>query len=141
MSARSRAVVAVWVALALLAGSALLVRGRAQPAPTVVQASTSRHEVRVTAHPPTSGSTAVEVELTGVGGVSSGVTAVRLEPTMTQMGHALPPVAAQPPSGGEAGGSYRADVLLDMSGSWELHVVIDDARGTERLPVPLRLTR
>lgn len=134
-TSRARIVIVVVLAMAAAAIGALVLRPAADEGPTVLEVSTLRHEARVSVDAVLGGTSPVEVELTD----PAGVTAVRIEPTMPQMGHGREPVVAEPVAGDEGGGSYRAAVLFDEAGFWELHVVIDDAQGSERFLVPVQI--
>lgn len=133
MTARGQAIVAAAVAAIIIATTVWLARNGTSTG-TTLRGGTSRHDVGVTLPAARVGVSAVDIEVSD----PAGVTAVRLEPAMTDMGHAYAPVTAAPV--GERNGRYRAEVRLDMPGRWELTVVVDDGAGTERVALPLTIT-
>jgi hypothetical protein len=129
MSARGQALVALTAAAVVIATTVGLARTTGSDDQTAVRAAAGQRAVEV-----------VVVAAVGDRGVEirrsdpAGVTEVRLEPTMTDMGHAYPPVAATAVDRGS--GRYRAETRFDMAGRWELTVVVDDGAGTERAVLP-----
>ncbi|WP_419707221.1 FixH family protein [Promicromonospora sp. NFX87] len=134
MTTRTRLILATTAVAAVLLGAGLLLVPASAPSePVVLEADTARHAVRVVVDPAAVGTSEVRIE---VGGAAD-VTRVRLEPAMTQMGHAYPPITAEPLLGSDGSGTYRAEVRFDMSGTWELTVVVDDGHGAQRVTFPL----
>lgn len=128
LAAMVAAVVAVAVLLLLPAGAP---GGQAE-----LQADTARHTVRMVVDKVVVGTSAVQIEVSE----AADVTGVRLEPVMTHMGHAFPPLTAEPVTDSAERGRYRTDVGFDMPGHWELTVVIDDGQGTQRVTFPITVT-
>ncbi len=91
--------------------------------PEVHRTATERYVVRLVV--PAQGGEQWAVEVDGRDGRPAAVSGVRLEPVMTGMGHALEPVPARP----DGVGRHRADVVLPMSGAWEVTVRLHDAAG------------
>ncbi|MCP3804066.1 FixH family protein [Allokutzneria sp. A3M-2-11 16] len=122
-----------WVAVALVvllvAAGGFVLLGGGGGGRVELNSSSARHSVRLVVERARVGTTAMEVEIAG----ESTVEGVRLEPVM-HMGHAMPlaETAAVGP------GRYRAEnVLLEMTGQWEVTVVLRDSAGTERVVFPL----
>ena len=134
MTARWQASVAAAVAAIVIATTVWLARNGTSGGGTTLRGGTSRHDVSVVLAAATAGTRVVDIEVSE----PAGVTAVRLEPAMTEMGHAYAPLTAAPVD--EPNGRYRAEVRLDMPGRWELTVVVDDGAGTERVALPLTVT-
>ncbi|WP_199440924.1 FixH family protein [Umezawaea beigongshangensis] len=130
---RAAPVAALLVAVVVAAAVVLFARPGSGSAPAALEAATSRHGVRLVVDAARAGTTGVDVEVSGAPDVDE----VRIEPAMPHMGHALPPIPAQRTGDGR----YRAaEVPLDMAGQWELTVVVDDARGAERVVFPLLIS-
>jgi hypothetical protein len=134
MSARGAAGLAAGVAAIVIATTVWLARDDNSDGDATLRGGTRRHDVSVAPAVATVGVNAVDIEVSE----PAGVTAVRLEPAMTDMGHAYPPLTAAPVD--KESGRYRAEVRLDMPGRWELTVVVDDGTGTERVAFPLTVT-
>ncbi|RBQ18565.1 hypothetical protein DP939_18890 [Spongiactinospora rosea] len=112
----------------LLAGIFWLLRPSAPAGDQTFTAATARHAVRLTMSPARAARPSTWViEVTGVKGGPAEVDGVRVEPVMTQMGHAIPPLTASPAG---AGRFRLPGVVLPMAGPWQLAVTID-AQGTE----------
>ncbi|MFB9905703.1 FixH family protein [Allokutzneria oryzae] len=127
---RPQWIVALVATVAVVAGAVALLTAGSGDAGVALSSSTSRHSVRLVVDSPRAGTTAIDVEVTG----ESSVDGVRIEPAMPHMGHAVRPATTAPAGRGR----YRAEnVLLEMSGQWEITVVVEDARGTERVIFPL----
>ncbi|WP_143261450.1 FixH family protein [Allokutzneria sp. NRRL B-24872] len=121
--------VAVVLAVALVVAGAVLLFGGGDGGRVELTSSSTRHSVRLVVKRARVGTTAMDVETTGASTVDS----VRLEPAM-HMGHAMRPAATTVVGPGR----FRAEnVLLEMTGQWEVTVVLRDGTGTERVVFPL----
>ncbi|QLY30515.1 FixH family protein [Nocardia huaxiensis] len=74
------------------------------------------------------GDNAVDLEITDHAGNPVAPDQVAVEPAMPQMGHAVPPAAAEPITPGR----YRATVNLPMPGQWEIAVDLSGPEGSGR---------
>jgi hypothetical protein len=134
MSHRRQAAVAAVSAAIVIASTVLLARGTSPTGATQLRGTAGRHSIEVEVAAVVVGVTAVDIVVRPVGAVE-----IRVEPTMTDMGHAYPPITAILVD--EETGRYRAEVRFDMSGRWELTVVVDDGTDTARVGLPLTVTR
>ena len=91
--------------------------------PTTSAATAGPYLVRLTGAPPQVGDSTLTVEVSGDGAQPPAPDSVTLEPAMSQMGHATPPVVAAE----ESPGHYRAKVHLPMAGQWEITVRIAES--------------
>jgi hypothetical protein len=101
-------------------------------------AAGARHTVRLTVNPARAaipGSWLIQVN--GPDGRPTHADAVRVEPVMPQMGHALAPLTAT-----ESGtGRFPLDgVVLPMSGQWLITVTIDPAGAADPVVIPTLIT-
>lgn len=126
----------VVLVVAVLAAAAVAVwlLWPAPTGPTVLTGTAGRHAVRLSVDAPHTGRTAVDVQVTDPGGGPASVAGVTVEPVMPQMGHAQAPLTATP----DGPGRYRvAEVVLPMSGQWEITVALTGPAGPEQVVFPL----
>ena len=123
-----------WVAVALavllvVAAAVVLFRGGGNDGRVELNSGSARHSVRLVVERARVGTTAMDVEIAG----ESTVEDVRLEPAM-HMGHAMRPAETTAVGPGRF---HAENVLLEMTGQWEVTVVLRDSAGTERVVFPL----
>jgi nitrogen fixation protein FixH len=126
----------VVLVVAVLAAAAVAVwlAWPAPTGPTVLTGSAGQHTVRLSVDSPRTGRAAFDVQVTDPGGGPAAVSGVTVEPVMPQMGHAQAPLTAT----SDGPGRYRvADVLLPMSGQWEITVALTGPAGPEQVVFPL----
>jgi hypothetical protein len=105
------------------------------PGPVVFHAGTPLYIVTATVNSTRMGATDIDIDLTNRAGGPVNQAMVQIQAIMPLMGHASPPVPADPSAGN---GHYRvAQVPLMMTGPWELQVSINAADGADNLLLPL----
>jgi hypothetical protein len=134
MSHRLQAVIAGVCAAIVIALTVSLARGTSRTGATELRGTAGRYSAEVQVAAAVVGVTVVDIVVRPAAAVD-----IRVEPTMTDMGHAYPPITATRVD--EEAGRYRAEVRFDMSGQWELTVVVDDGKDTARVGLPLTVTR
>ncbi|WP_158887668.1 FixH family protein [Amycolatopsis anabasis] len=102
--------------------------------PNVLRGGTERYAVELSLDNPRVGANSVALLVTDPRGAPVALDSVTVEPVMPQMGHAITPV----PAGPDGPGRYRAhDLVLPMSGQWELTVRLRGAPGPDQVVFPL----
>lgn len=112
------------LACVLLAGAFLLA---ACGGGTSMTQQTASYTVKLTLDTLAVGDRTATVEINDQSGQPVAAERVVLTPTMLSMGMASPEVAAQ----ADGSGRYRGDVLLSMTGDWELDVRVEDGSANE----------
>jgi len=133
MSPLRQALVTLAVAAVVIISTVWFARTTGSDEQTALRGTAGHRDVEVVVTAAV-GDRSVEIQLSD----PAGVTEVRLEPAMTEMGHAYPPLTATAVDRGT--GRYRAETHFDMAGRWELTVVVDDDAGTERAVLPFSVT-
>lgn len=106
----------------------------AESGPTVLDASTASHSVRLSIDNPKAGDNTVSLTITDSHGRAAPLDEVTVEPVMPQMGHALVPV----PAIATGDGAFRAaPTALPMAGQWEITVTMRGAGGQDQVVFPL----
>jgi YtkA-like len=108
-----------------------------QRGPVVLHAGTPHYVVTATVDSARLGSTGIEIHVITRAGHPVDRAMVQIEAIMPLMGHAAPPVSADP----SGGGRYQArQVPLMMIGPWELQMSIDAPDGVDNLTLPLSVS-
>ncbi|MCP2165251.1 FixH family protein [Goodfellowiella coeruleoviolacea] len=130
-----RPVLAVLLGVAVVAAGLVWLLWPTPAGPVVLTAGSDRHSVRLTVDQPRVGAAgAWLVEISDPAGQPVSAPAVRVDPVMPRMGHAIAPLTAT----AQGPGRYRVDAAaLPMAGEWEITVAISGADGPDQVVFPL----
>ncbi|GAA3113858.1 FixH family protein [Streptosporangium carneum] len=134
----SRLIIVSSGVMLIVAGLILLMRPFTPVGAATFDAAGARHAVHLTMTPAraaTPGSWLIRVN--GSDGRPAHAKAVRVEPVMPQMGHAIAPLTATESGTGRF---PLAGVVLPMPGQWQITVTIDPAGAADRVVIPVLIT-